>query len=46
MLRAIASQKLPKIRKLLPLGFDVMNFLAPSYEGSGAKDTSLDEPLV
>lgn len=46
MVRAIASQKLPKIRKILPLGSDIMDFPAPSSEASGAKDASLDGPLV
>lgn len=46
MVRAIASQKLPKIRKILPLGNDIMNFPAPSSGETGAKDTSLDGPLV
>lgn len=32
MLRAIVSQNLPKIKKILPLGYDIMNFLAPSSE--------------
>lgn len=33
----IASQKLPDIRKILPLGYDIMNFLAPSSESSGTR---------
>lgn len=46
MVRAIASQRLPKFRKILPLGNDNMNFPAASSGASGAKDTSLDGPLV
>lgn len=46
MVRAIASQKLPKVGKMLPLGNDIMNFPALSSGASGAKDTSLDGPLV
>lgn len=46
MLRATANQNLPKIRKILPLLYDSMNFPAPSSEKPGAKHTSLDGPLV
>lgn len=46
MVRAIASQKLPKIKKILPLGNDIMNSPVPSSGASGAKDASLDGPLV
>lgn len=38
MLRAIARQKLPEIRKILPLVYDIKNFLVPSSEASGARN--------
>jgi len=37
MLRAIARRKLPETRKILPLIYDIKNFLAPSSEASGVR---------